>query len=1545
MAKVSWKKAVSASWKTAADWSPGRVPSAADDAVISVAGSYTVAIASISVAARSLTIGNSRAVLALSGGGTAANLRTTAAGSSFGTIVLAGNAHLTGGGFVNNGTIAVNHDVIGGGDAGGGGIAFAGTLTNNADLDIGNSGLSKAATVTVAGLVNRGGGTIHLSGGAAQATLNVGAAAPTTLTGFAYLDGNALLQYKSGGIKNIGANSELSLDGAKARVALAAAPGVNSALGGLAVNNGFLNLENFAAVQTAVGFTNNEEVALDVGDGDGGSRLILGGTLTNNNFLDLGNDRSSHATTLTAKGLVNNGSIDLTGGAGRTSLDIAGAAPTTLIGSYRLTGNAVVDFGGGGVKTIAADSQLVLDGPRARMALAADTTANGALTTLTANFGSFVIGDGSVRIAGSLANNGQLLIDSSQVQFGRGGSNVTIGRTLTNDSILNIGNTGIFLPTSVTVGALINHTTINLSGAPAVQATLAVKAAAPTTLTGSYFLTGDALLQYGSGAIRAIGEDAVLSLDGALSRVAIAGGGGGGGGSGNIGGAAVPLATGSGPTTSTALTTLATNAGTFVLADGAAVVTTTPFDNTGTLQVDATGAGGSSLALGGKLTNSGNVAIGNAGIVKASNVKATGLANTGSIGLTGSAAIQATLNIDAAAPTTLTGNFSLRGDALLQYKSGAIKGIAAGSSLSLDGAKSRVGIGAAAGNTALTQLAANAGSFALADGAALATTVAYNNTGTTRVDANFGNLGGASLTIVKALTNAGPLQIGSTDIVKAVTVKAASLVNTGNIDVTGGPATATLNITGNATNNASLGIDSGFSEGGGGRLTVGGTLTNNGVLTIGNDALARATTATVGKLANAGTVDLTGSAGIQATLKVGSAAPATLTGSFNLEDNALLQYASGSVAGIGAGATLSLDGGKARVGTAVAPASNSALARLAGNAGLFVLVDGASATTTTGFNNTGTARIDTTGNGGSRLNVGLTLTNSGFLQIGNSALPSISTVKAASLANTGTIELDGGPTAAKLNITAAASNNGTLRIDPFGFSGSGGGALTVGGTLTNGNSLTIGNDALTRATTATVKNLANTGTITLTGSDAVQAALKVNTAAPTTLTGNFDLNGDALLQYANGAFIAGIGVGASLSLDGAKARVAVAAAPASNSALTKLGVNAGTFTLTNDAALTTTVAFNNNSTGTTQIGGSFGGGGKLTIGGALTNSGSFQVGGFGLTKAVTVTAASLINNSFSTISVQGAGLNTATLKLNGASSDAGTISINGGGILVLGNKLTVTSLLSVGDGGRIKGGTLSGPGSMASAFSATATLDGVTIDAGATFTASGVLTVSGVVVNGTLKGNFGSGTLDFAKPGTDSMTHVQGFGTIGLADGGANKLTLTDANFTDVFRPITVNGGSGGNVVDASGLTGTNAIVVNAGAGADVFTGGAAADQFVAGGKTKMTGRGGADQFGFAKPGALNVVTDYADGTDQITVSNAGFNLGLSTPFAPTPLPAGLFAANAGGTFGSAAQRFAYNTGNGKLFFDKDGNKPGSAAQLVATLTGDPTLTNLFFVA
>ena len=61
-------------------------------------------------------------------------------------------------------------------------------------------------------------------------------------------------------------------------------------------------------------------------------------------------------------------------------------------------------------------------------------------------------------------------------------------------------------------------------------------------------------------------------------------------------------------------------------------------------------------------------------------------------------------------------------------------------------------------------------------------------------------------------------------------------------------------------------------------------------------------------------------------------------------------------------------------------------------------------------------------------------------------------------------------------------------------------------------------------------------------------------------------------------------------------------------------------------------------------------------------------------------------------------------------------------------------------------------------------------------------------------------------------------------------LTLTDANFGGVTggatARITVNGGSAGNTVDASAVTGARRLTFIGGAGVDVVTGGDGNDQF-----------------------------------------------------------------------------------------------------------------------
>ena len=1747
--------------------------------------------------------------------GAAGNSGLTGLTSNAGTLaVQLGSKIATGGAFTNNGLIEVDNDIFGTGDAGGSGLTFGGALTNNGDLDIGNSGLTIATTVTAAALSNAAMGTVNLTGGTAQATLDIAGAAPSTLTGFYYLQGDTLLEFGSGHITAIAANSELSIGGPGARVALSSATTSNSALTALASNSGILDLGD-TSLTTTTAFANHNQLSVDGGTLNLGGALTntgnfsiddssptIGGALTNSGDLSIddGNltihggltnsgsiqiNAGSSAIQVTASALSNTGTIDLSGGAGRATLDISAAAPATLTGSLGLSGNALMEFASGGITTIATGASLALDGPRARVALSSNTTISGALTGLSKNLGAFDLADGAaVAITTALTNSGTLYLNS--LFYGSdfsddGGSTLTIGGVLTNTAQINIGNSEILAPTAVTAASLANTGTIDLTGSGAVRASLDSAAAAPATWTGTANLSGDALLEFHSGGITAIASGADLSLNGADALVALstalttnsaltglatnAGtlnlsdspftttvalnntgtlevdysyyGTAGGGSAVAIGGtltnsgfveigntgitkattvtakglantgtidltggaatratfdstAAAPAtwtgsailsgdavlefasggitAIGSGAelslngalswvalstalTGNSALTKLASNVRTFVADGGSALTTTGGFTNTGTLDLDTIGNGGSHLAVGGTLTNMGLVDIGdyaitaaatltakglansgtiyltggtttqaklsvtgaasntdyidisngalstttgltnsgslyvdefgaggstltvgatltnssggaldigNTAITKAITVTAAGLANTGTIDLTGSAAIKATLDIAAAAPATWTGIAILSGDALLEFASGRITAIGSDADLTLNGAGALAALSTAlTTDSALTGLANNNGTLDLENGASLTTTTGLTNTGSVAVD-YFGSTGGSSLTIGGTLTNQGSLYVGNSAIAKATTVTAAALSNAGTVDLASGTAAATLKVTGAFGNTDLVEVDSGYQETGGSILTIGGTLTNSATFEVGNTGITKATTVTAAGLANTGTIDLTGATTIKATLDITAAAQATLAGNYSLSGDALLEFASGGITAIGTGADLTLNGASALVALSTALTTDSALTGLASNAGTFSLENGASLTTTVGLTNSGTVEVDYFGsNGGSSLTVGGALTNNSFdnIYIGNSSITKATTVTAGSVANAGDIDLTSGTAAATLKVTGAFGNTDLVEVDS-GFDETGGSILTIGGTLTNSATFEIGNTGLSKATTVTAAGLANTGTIDLTGAAAIKATLDITTAAPATLGGTYDLSGDALLEFASGGITA-IGSGANLTLNGASALVALSTALTTDSALTGLASNAGTLALENGASLTTTVGLANNGTVEVDYFGS-NGGSSLTVGGTLTNNSfSFDIGNTGLTTATKVTLAALTNNDSISIS-GGSGADTGTLSLTGASSDAGSITVNTGGVLALSNTLTVSGSLIL-DGGTVSGGTLatSGSGVIETGFDQSGTLSSVTIASGSTFTAEfdSTLTVKGVTVDGSLYGS-GSATLDFAGTGTDSLTNVSGFTTIGLANGAANTLTLATANFTGTAGVITVNDGNSGNTVSGSTLTSADSITVHAGSRADVLTGGAGNDVFYAGGDTTMTGGAGTNQFIFSAPPTLstvsNTIADFAaSSTNGLVFSNSGFSLGLTggttTPQALTSTEAAtLFTANSTGAFANTSQRLAYDTTNGELFSSTDGS--GGASHHVATLTGEPSINTgnqLFFIS
>jgi hypothetical protein len=132
-----------------------------------------------------------------------------------------------------------------------------------------------------------------------------------------------------------------------------------------------------------------------------------------------------------------------------------------------------------------------------------------------------------------------------------------------------------------------------------------------------------------------------------------------------------------------------------------------------------------------------------------------------------------------------------------------------------------------------------------------------------------------------------------------------------------------------------------------------------------------------------------------------------------------------------------------------------------------------------------------------------------------------------------------------------------------------------------------------------------------------------------------------------------------------------------------------------------------------------------------------------------------------------------------------------------------------------------------------------------------------------------------------------------------------------------------------------------------------AGDILIAGRHATLTGTAGVDLFEFATPGSRlhpdsNVIAHFGAGTDKIAFSDPGFRLGLASPSAvPQALPADLFTADATGSFTTAAERFAYDTSTGRLYYDAHGEKAGSTRELVATFAAHPHLTagDVFFVS
>ncbi|MCW2285883.1 hypothetical protein M2323_003758 [Rhodoblastus acidophilus] len=477
------------------------------------------------------------------------------------------------------------------------------------------------------------------------------------------------------------------------------------------------------------------------------------------------------------------------------------------------------------------------------------------------------------------------------------------------------------------------------------------------------------------------------------------------------------------------------------------------------------------------------------------------------------------------------------------------------------------------------------------------------------------------------------------------------------------------------------------------------------------------------------------------------------------------------------------------------------------------------------------------------------------------------------LSGGGVIDLrNGGRLTTSAGLTVSGGN-GRLKVDSYG--GPGGSQVTIGGNLVNASSgvysdggVSVGNNSMGQADALTVQGtLTNTGgLVTVTGGNVAGATAKltVTGAAAATLTGTFNIVGNAggaILQYGSGA-VTQIGDGASnggwLALDGANAFAEVGASN-SNSLLATLATlaNNGGLDLRDGASVTTTtglaVSGGNARLKIDAYGGS--GGSQVTIGGNLINTswgwyndGGVSVGNNSMSHADSLTVKGTLTNTGALVTLAGGNVAGATAQLTVTGAAAATLTgqynivANAGGAVLQYGSGAVTQ---IGDGASNSGWlTLDGANAYAevgasnsnSLLNTLATLannGGLDLRNGA-----GVTTTTGLTVNGgtarlkidsyggsggsqaTIGGNLVNTSLGYysdggVSVGNNSMSHADTLTVKGTLTNTGALVTLAGGNAIGATAQLTVTGAA------AATLTGTYNLVANAGGAALQYGSGA----------------------------------------------------------------------------------------------------------------------------
>lgn len=232
---------------------------------------------------------------------------------------------------------------------------------------------------------------------------------------------------------------------------------------------------------------------------------------------------------------------------------------------------------------------------------------------------------------------------------------------------------------------------------------------------------------------------------------------------------------------------------------------------------------------------------------------------------------------------------------------------------------------------------------------------------------------------------------------------------------------------------------------------------------------------------------------------------------------------------------------------------------------------------------------------------------------------------------------------------------------------------------------------------------------------------------------------------------------------------------------------------------------------------------------------------------------------------------------------------------------------------------------------------------------SGSDTLIGSTGNDTLNGNLGIDSMS-GGIGNDNY-YVDNTGDIvveGLNQGiDTVRATINytlGSNLENLTLISTGNINGTGNTLDnmITGNIGNNSLnggagndTLNGGAGNDTLIGSVGNDTLIGGaGNDTLTGSSGLDFFRFNSISEkVDRITDFSVVDDTILIFGSGFGGGLSLG----TLPVNRFTIGSSAT--TLAHRFFYNSGNGDLFFDVDGNGANPAEQ-IAKLNAGLGLTN-----